>query len=116
MSAVFITEPEPRRAPSPEQLADFLRRYRLTISVKKDNGLFTARLPAGYFVADYMLSNPYDRYGTSTVSALDAVQRLAGVLAGRYIVRPGHTSISVPPLLIPSTMNPRDWVTRDGTA
>lgn len=115
MSAVFIVEPEPRRAPPAENFADFLRRHRLVVGVVHRDGVYHASLPTGWRVA----TNAYE-YGeqasdSSTGDALQAVQRLAQRIAGRYIMSMAGF-IKVPPLIVPSSMSPSDWVTRDGTA
>lgn len=114
MSAVFIVESEPRRAPPAEQFSDFLRRHRLVVSVTRKEGYYHASLPTGWRVATtaYEYGEPATEY--SAASALQAVQRLAQRIAGRYIK--GLSVIKVPPLLVPSSMAPGDWLTRDASA
>ena len=114
MTAVFIVEPEPRRAPPAENFADFLRRHRLVVGVVRRDGYFHASLPTGWRVATtaYEYGEPasdFSKYGV-----LEAVQRLAERIAGRYLK--GPSVLKVPPLLVPSSMSPSDWVTRDGAA
>lgn len=114
MSAVFIVEPEPRRAPPAENFADFLRRHRLVVGVVRRDGVYHASLPTGWRVSanSYEYGEPATEFAQA--GALQAVQRLAQRLAGRYIK--GLSVIKVPPLLVPSSMAPGDWVTRDGAA
>lgn len=113
MTAVFIVEPEARRAPPAENFADFLRRHRLTVKVTKKDGCFYASLPDGWRVATSSYEYGEPAYEYAQAGALQAVQRLAQRIAGRYIK--GLTVIKVPPLFVPSSMEPGDWVTRDGT-
>lgn len=115
MSAVFHVEPEPRRAPPAENFADFLRRHRLVVGVARKEGHYYASLPTGWRVATsaYEYGDPAAEF--SATGALQAVQRLAGLIAGRYI-KSTAAVIKVPPLIVPATMSPADWVTRDGTA
>lgn len=114
MSAVFIVEPEPRRAPPAENFADFLRRHQLVVGVIRKDGIYHASLPTGWRVATTAYEYGEPAYEYAQAGALQAVQRLAQSIAGRYIK--GPSVIKVPPLLVPSSMSPGDWVTRDGTA